>query len=138
MKPAQQIFKQVETLTEEAEKVPLTHLNRGYVALTLDQFTTAIDHFQKVLDMDSGNVVAANNRAICLLYTCDLTRAISSLEEFIFKSPETNLNETLIFNLCTLYDLKSDNSPEKKKHILSLVGKYAPDHFDYSVIKLAN
>lgn len=82
--------------------------------------------------------MAANNKAICHLYTCDLTKAISFLEEVIRKDPEKNLNETLIFNLCTLYDLKSDNSVDKKKSIMALVAKFAPDSFDFSVLKLTS
>ena len=102
----------------------------------MDQYTNAIDHFQAVLDMDSNNIVAANNKSICLLYISDLTRAITTLEDIIKKDPEKNLHETLVFNLCTLYDLKSDGSMEKKKFITSLVAKFATDSFDFSVLKL--
>lgn len=102
----------------------------------MDQFTAAIDHFQAVLDVEPNNIAAANNKSICLLYISDLSRAVSTLEEIIRKDPEKNLHETLVFNLCTLYDLKSDGNLEKKKFITSLVAKYATDSFDFSVLKL--
>lgn len=80
--------------------------------------------------------MAANNKAICLLYTCDLSRAISCLEELISRDPEKHLHEVIVFNLCTMYDLKSDNSHEKKRTLMSLISSYASDTFDYSVLKL--
>ncbi len=112
-------------------------IHSGYLSLSLDQYTNAIDHFQVVLDLDPPNIIAANNKAICLLNTCDLSRAVSSLEDLIRKDPEKNLNETFVFNLCTLYDLKSDNSQEKKKQIMALVAKFGSDSFDFSVLKLS-
>ncbi|PRP73829.1 translation initiation factor IF-2 [Planoprotostelium fungivorum] len=65
-------------------------MNRGYLALASDQFTTAINHFQHVLDIDPLNVVA-NNKSICYLYTCNLAQAITSIEDFILKRPEATL-----------------------------------------------
>ncbi|PRP81926.1 hypothetical protein PROFUN_10634 [Planoprotostelium fungivorum] len=132
-------FKQVESLMEaqgELNRSTTIHMNRGYLALASDQFTTAINHFQHVLDIDPLNVVAANNKSICYLYTCNLAQAITSIEDFILKRPEVNVNETIVSNLCTLYDLKSDNSADRKKSVLSMVAKYAGDDFDFSVIKL--
>lgn len=102
----------------------------------MDQFSIAIEHFQNVLGLDPDNVIAANNRAVCMLYTCDLTRAITSLEELIRRDPEKNLQETVVFNLCTLYDLKAENNTEKKKNIMTLVAKYASDSFDFAALKL--
>lgn len=55
------------------------HICRGYLALALDQYTIAIDHFQAVLELEPSHVIAANNKAVCLLYTCDLTGAIRLL-----------------------------------------------------------
>lgn len=114
----------------------LSNMNRGYLALSLDQFTTAIAHFQAVLDLDPSNLIATNNKAVCLLYTCDLGRAVSCIEDLIIGNPEHALNEVLVFNLCTMYDLKSDNSQEKKKNLMLLISKYASDSFDYSVLKM--
>ncbi len=102
----------------------------------MDQYNAAIDHFQGVLDLDPNNLVAANNKAICLLYKCELSRAIAVLEELIRKDPERNLHETVVFNLCTLYDLKSDTSTDKKRGIMNLVAKFGSDSFDLTVLKL--
>eukprot|EP01117_Protostelium_nocturnum_P003622 TRINITY_DN1489_c0_g2_i1.p1 TRINITY_DN1489_c0_g2~~TRINITY_DN1489_c0_g2_i1.p1 ORF type:complete len:427 (-),score=187.89 TRINITY_DN1489_c0_g2_i1:419-1699(-) len=135
IKTASVVFKQIESLEGEADQ-SIISMNKGFLALALNQFTIAIDHFQQVLVKNPKDVTAANNKAVCLLYTCNLSHAISSLEDFVFRDPENNLNESLVFNLCTLYDLKSENSLEKKKNILALVGKYASDDFDFSFVKL--
>eukprot|EP01116_Phalansterium_solitarium_P022491 TRINITY_DN7445_c2_g1_i1.p2 TRINITY_DN7445_c2_g1~~TRINITY_DN7445_c2_g1_i1.p2 ORF type:complete len:466 (-),score=179.86 TRINITY_DN7445_c2_g1_i1:195-1592(-) len=153
VKVAAAVFKQLETqqppagaesaASESASDVPpeqltcLVNMNRGFLALAMEQYVKAIDAFQAVLDLDPDNVSAANNKAISLLYTCHLTRAISSLEELIRRDPEQNLHETVVFNLCTLYDLKSENSSDKKKAVMALVAKNASDSFDFGVLKIA-
>jgi len=134
VKSASAFFKQVESLISEKE--PLFYMNRGYLALSMDQYTVAIDNFQLALDLDPNNIAACNNKAISLLYTCELGKAITVLEELIKKDPEKNLNETVVFNLCTLYDLKSDSSTEKKRNLMNLVAKFGSDSFDLSVLKL--
>lgn len=106
------------------------------MALSLEQYSVAMKHFNAVLEIEPGNLVATNNKAICYLYTCELAASIATLEELITKAPEKNLNETVVFNLCTLYGLLADQSNEKKKTIMALAAKYASDSFDFSVLKL--
>eukprot|EP01119_Soliformovum_irregulare_P022310 TRINITY_DN7614_c0_g1_i1.p1 TRINITY_DN7614_c0_g1~~TRINITY_DN7614_c0_g1_i1.p1 ORF type:complete len:443 (-),score=102.42 TRINITY_DN7614_c0_g1_i1:39-1367(-) len=128
-------FKAVETLISDPDS-PLVHMNSGYISLASDQFTTAIQHFQAVIEKNPKDLAATNNKAICLLYTCDLSGAIATLEDLIKKDPEESLHEVIVFNLCTLYDLKSDNNADKKKAVMSVAAKFAPDSFDFSVLKL--
>lgn len=92
-------FKQVETtygvFFEEAlqqnqlrnDVLVRIYLNRGYAKFATGQYLPAYEQFQQVLKLDPCNVSAANNRAITLLYTCNLTKAIESLEEFIRTDP---------------------------------------------------
>ncbi len=82
------------------------------------------------------DISAVNNRAITLLYTSNLNKAIETLEEFIHKNPDANLHETLVFNLCTLYELSSDRAAEKKREIWRLILRHASDCFDASLLKL--
>jgi len=113
-----------------------TLMNRGYLSLAQEQYKAAIESFEGVLKIQPQNIAAANNRSVCWLYTCELSKAISSLEEIIQKDPENNLDESLIFNLCTMYDLASDRSADKKKNIMGLVAKFASDSFDFRVLKI--
>jgi len=136
VKAAAAIFEKAESLTPNTSASALVLMNRGFLAFSKDEYTKAIEGFGSVLSIDPTNIQAANNRALCWLYTCNLTMAIKSLEELIFKDPETFLQETLVFNLCTLYDLASEKSIEKKKTLLSLITKYGVDNFDVSFCKL--
>mmetsp|Transcript_339 Transcript_339/g.770 ORF Transcript_339/g.770 Transcript_339/m.770 type:complete len:150 (+) Transcript_339:377-826(+) len=111
-------------------------MNRAYLALSAQQFPVAADYFDRVLQVDPDNLVAANNRAVCWLFTCELGRAIQSLEHVVRRDPARNLNNTLVFNLCTLYDLRSENSVRDKKYLMQLAARYGSDAFDPSVLKL--
>eukprot|EP01112_Ceratiomyxa_fruticulosa_P018012 TRINITY_DN5706_c0_g1_i1.p1 TRINITY_DN5706_c0_g1~~TRINITY_DN5706_c0_g1_i1.p1 ORF type:complete len:532 (-),score=93.83 TRINITY_DN5706_c0_g1_i1:70-1665(-) len=132
------VFKRAESLFPEPEKSVVCLMNRGYLALSLDQFSLAIEHFQSVLEIQPNNIAAANNRAICWLYTTDLSKAIASLEEVFARDPENSIEESLVFNLSTLYDLAADKSAERKKTMMATVSKYAPDSFDFRVMKIMN
>lgn len=136
LRAAQTLFDEVEAKTPNPTQNALTLMNRGYMYLAMDQYNQAIDSFDAVLKVDPRNIAAANNRSICWLYTCDLAKAIGSLEGMIQSDPEHNLDESLIFNLCTLYDLASDRATDKKKNVMALVAKYAPDSFDFRVFKV--
>lgn len=101
-----------------------------------DNFKGALRQFQKVLDQEPTNLAAVNNRAICWLYTCNLQRAIMSLEEVILRDPENSLKEVIVFNLSTLYDLGAEDSQDKKKKLHALISKFASEDFDTSVLRL--
>lgn len=101
-----------------------------------DQYTLAIENFTKVLAIDPSHVVAANNKALCYLYTGDVSKAIDILEEVLFSDPATTLQENIVFNLCTMYDLATDKSFDKRKKILQLVRTHAPDNFSLNSLKL--
>lgn len=66
---------------------------------------------------DSLAAAAANNFAVCALYLRKLKDAITALEAFILDDPAMNLNDAIVFNLCTLYDLSfaPEISTNKKK-----------------------
>lgn len=105
------------------------------MALARDAYEEAVNAFQAVLSLDPNNVVAINNRAICWLYLCQLSRAVQSLEEAIVREPAA-LTETLVFNLCTLYELASERSGDKKREVWRLVLRHAPDSFNTASLKL--
>lgn len=102
------------------------HIARGLVAVAHGKYAEATDCFHAALQLEPNNVVAANNRAVCLLYLCALPHAVLTLEQSLASG---HLQQTVIGNLCTLYDLASDKSSDKKKQLLGLVSKYASDDF---------
>ncbi len=53
-------------------------------------------------------VAAANNKAVCLLFTRNLAGAVALLEERLAARPAQFLEEVFVCNLCTLLDLHSE------------------------------
>jgi len=105
-------------------------LNEGYLLFSRGKTGDASREFACALEIDPDNVVAANNQAICLLHLCQLSKAIELLEDVIRRNPATNLDEVLVYNLCTLYDLEADpTSNEKIAVIRILTERYAGDDF---------
>ncbi|KAJ5067702.1 trafficking protein particle complex subunit 12 [Anaeramoeba ignava] len=94
--------------------------NSGLVQIALGNYRQARDIFQEIYDNDPNNISALNNLALMHFYTCNLEKAIFTLETFIRKDPVQNLQKVIVNNLSGLYDLGCDNSEEKKK-VLSLV-----------------
>ncbi|KAL0480442.1 trafficking protein particle complex subunit 12 [Acrasis kona] len=111
-------------------------LNAGYLKFSMGRYADAIKDFEAVLQLDPFNVQAANNRGICYLYSKDLISAINSIEEFIRRDPTKTLDETIVYNLSTMYDLESENSAVKKKTIMTMIGRYCGDDFPTSAVKL--
>lgn len=68
-----------------------------------------------------------NNMGVCLLYGGKLKDAINLYERAIEINPQKALNESLLINLSTLYELESSKAKSKKLGLLRLVNKYKPD-----------
>lgn len=64
---------------------------------------------------------------VCLLYGGHLKEAISVLESAIANNPMHALHESLILNLCTLYDMESSKGITKKFALLRQISKYSAD-----------
>ncbi|EAL66761.1 hypothetical protein DDB_G0281351 [Dictyostelium discoideum AX4] len=135
----------------------LSLMNHGFYSIASDQYPSAIKYFEDVIQIEPNNIAAINNKCISMLYTCDLGGAITELEGVLQEktspidpSPTTqtttpqkqkyekSIDETLIFNICSLYELASDKSNEKKKSIMGDVAKKAPDNFDFKVFKISS
>ena len=79
---------------------------------------------------------AVNNMAVCALYSGRLKEAITILEDLINSDPCKYLQESILFNLCTLYELESSHAMKKKKRLLLLVNKHRGNGFNASCLKL--
>eukprot|EP00743_Colponemidia_sp_Colp-15_P007590 GILK01008206.1.p1 GENE.GILK01008206.1~~GILK01008206.1.p1 ORF type:complete len:652 (-),score=104.05 GILK01008206.1:114-2036(-) len=133
---ASSIFQSIEQTAHDGALDSVARINRGLLYFALGQFKEALEEFRTQVTVDSTDLVAVNNFALASLYCKELQQAIEFLEQALRKDPVNHLNESLIFNLCTLYDLALQDSAERKKVIQDLVARYGPEDFDASVFRL--
>eukprot|EP00667_Euglena_gracilis_P011741 EG_transcript_12011 len=141
--PADDAFSRVEAIDEsilsESEAAmwqTAQAINRGTLSMAQQQYGRGFEEFASVLAKDPNNIEAANNQAICALYNCHLTEAISILEDLIRRDPKQALTEAVIFNLCSMYDLQSEQGASKKKVLQSVVQRYKGDFFPVKYLRL--
>jgi tetratricopeptide (TPR) repeat protein len=122
----------VEQVEEQEQE-----LNAGLVLVAKGQYSAALVQFDDLLEISpASNLLAANNKAICLLYTGKLKAAIAFLEETIRLDVSRNLQNAIVFNLAMMYDLAAHRAKENKRTLQQLAQRYASDDFDQTVLKL--
>lgn len=82
-------------------------------------------------------VQAINNMAVCSLYLGRLKEALQLLENLVYSDPVRHLQEGILLNLCTLYELESSRALIKKQSLLSLVSQYKGNGFNVACLKLS-
>lgn len=122
-------------------------VDRGLYATAQGNFEEACACFQQASSLDPSNLMVVmysphfplyhlapllmqilNNLAVCLLHDGHMQEAISLLEAAIASEPLENLHESLVLNLCSLYDLQSSKKGIMKKFaLLRQISKYSAD-----------
>ncbi|KAI4469045.1 d-alanyl-d-alanine carboxypeptidase [Holotrichia oblita] len=102
-------------------------VDRGLLAMAQSQFGEAYTYFQQASHLEPSNVMILNNMGVCLLYGGQLKEAIAALESAINLNPVHGLQESLLLNLCTLYDMESSKGRRKKFALLRQLSKYQAD-----------
>lgn len=64
---------------------------------------------------------------VCLLYGGHLKEAIAVLESAVALNPVQALHESVLLNLCTLYDMESSKGRMKKFALLRQISHYQAD-----------
>ncbi|XP_048582397.1 trafficking protein particle complex subunit 12 isoform X2 [Nematostella vectensis] len=137
LEQAESFFKAVDANSSgEPEAQGTVVMNKGFMALAKGSYEDAHKHFVAVTKLDPENSVAINNVAVCLLFLGRLKEALSVLETAIWSNPPRNLNDGLLFNLCTIYELESSWSLQKKHKLLELAAQYKGDGFNASCLKI--
>ncbi len=75
--------------------------------------------------------------AVCSLYQGKLKEALSTLENLVHKDPAKYLQEGVLFNLCTLYELESSRAMHKKQALLDLVSRHKGNGFNTACLKMS-
>lgn len=65
--------------------------------------------------------------AVCFLYTGRMHESIKLYEQAINLDPKKSINEALLLNCSTLYELESNESKKKKIDLLKLVSSNRAD-----------
>ena len=86
----------------DADADEQVRLNRGFLALALGQYPAALGEFSAAHGLAPSSAVAANNVAVCQLYCCRLSDAITTLEQQLKRDPAGS-SATLVANLQNLY-----------------------------------
>lgn len=95
-----------------------TPLSPSTMSLPLYNDQTLVVFLNSIVEVEASMMnVCVNNFAICSLYLRKINDAIIRLEELIQENPNKFMNDALVFNLCTLYDLtcSPDLGTQKKK-----------------------
>ncbi|XP_044263196.1 trafficking protein particle complex subunit 12 [Tribolium madens] len=103
------------------------YVDRGLLAVAQNSFDEAYVCFQQASTLDPTNVMILNNMGVCLLYGGHLKEAIKVLESAIESNPVHALHESLLLNLCTLYDMESSKGRMKKFALLRQISRYQAD-----------
>jgi tetratricopeptide (TPR) repeat protein len=140
---ASRVFEEVERIVGETKNDPsssylkcLIYRNRGMKLVSQKKYLEAIKEFEAALAIDPLDVVSANNKALCSMYSRDLIGSTKVLESILDKAPSLALNESLVLNLCSMYELASVHNHQTKKNLSDWIQKVAPSDFDISCTRL--
>lgn len=97
----------------------------GWLWATLDEGTGLLDS-------------ALNNLSLAMVYSCDVTRGVQTLEGLIKKDPCLYMLDVVVFNLCTLYDLSYDAvaSAKKKRTLQAVAQRFRLEDIDASSFRM--
>eukprot|EP00040_Diaphanoeca_grandis_P024497 m.134692 g.134692 ORF g.134692 m.134692 type:complete len:456 (-) comp29752_c0_seq2:61-1428(-) len=111
-------------------------MDAGMVALCEGDYKNATAHFTQAWEKDHTNTCAGNNMAVCMLYKGLLAEATTSMTS-VLEGLKPALDEILVFNICTLYELQTNAANERKRVFVPLAVEHTHDAFDLKSLKLS-
>jgi len=112
-------------------------MNAALLAGAEGDWPRASELFKGLLVADSGNYIAINNLSVALLSQGKLIEGIEILESALKTSPSTVVvAEPFLFNLSTLYELRSTTAADKKRDLLIEVAKWSGDGLKTACLKM--
>ncbi|CAB0044470.1 unnamed protein product [Trichogramma brassicae] len=125
-----------QTENSQAEKIR-EQVDRGLMAVAQNSFLEALKCFEKASELDPSNIMLKNNISVCLLYTGQLEAAVKLMENVVTLKVPHSLQEVILLNLCTLYELHTTHSKQSKLHLLRQINKYNGDSTNIQCLKLS-
>ncbi|KAF5747376.1 trafficking protein particle complex subunit 12 [Tripterygium wilfordii] len=139
-------FSKIEAMLNEEEKsneslneVELKNLvnrNKALMYLVGKDYVSAVRQYEECIERDHTDVVAINNKALCLMYLRDLSDSVKVLENALERLPTVALNENVVVNLCSMYELAYVNHSDIKRTLSNWIARVAPDDFDTSCTRI--
>lgn len=134
-------FEHVEAMRSEvnSNNLKFENLVRRNTALGYileKDYPSAVRKYEECIETDPRDMVAINNKALCLMYSRDLSDSIKVLEGALERVPTATLNEMVVVNLCSMYELAYVNNGEIKKSLNTWIARVAPDDFDSSCTRI--
>ncbi|KAL0726332.1 hypothetical protein Bca4012_022425 [Brassica carinata] len=136
---AKATFNRVEKMLNEEGKRSNENLvgrNKALVHVVAKDYAAAVREYEECIERDNSDVVAVNNKALCLMYLRDLSDAIKVMESALERVPTVALNESLVVNLCSMYELAYVNHTDAKRTLSTWITRVAPDDFDSSCTRI--
>lgn len=134
---ARRAFCTADSLDDSTDE--LRHVHRALTLSTLGEHVRALAENDIAIRAQGGygggsrhiRVLAHCNASICLMQLGRLSDAIKRLQDCLREDPETALDEGLVFNLCTMYDLAyPDEAAEKKTVLNGVAARYGRQGFN--------
>ncbi|KAL4259902.1 Trafficking protein particle complex subunit 12 [Pleurotus pulmonarius] len=115
----------------------LKDMNKALLASANGEWDAVSNTLKKALSEDKENFAAVNNLAVALLSEGKLKEGIEVLETAMKASPSAVVvAEPFLFNLSTLYELRSGNALDKKRELLLEVAKWSGDGLKTACLKM--
>lgn len=112
-------------------------VDRGLISVSQNAFQEALSFFEKAAELDPSNIMLLNNIAVCLLYTGKLEAAVEVMDKMVtVQNPVRSLQEAVLLNMCTLYELHTTHSKQSKLHLLRQLNRYNGDSTNIQCLKL--
>ncbi len=111
-------------------------LDMAFLSMANNDYQSALSTLQKASELFPSDPVVVNNMSVCHLYLGHLQDGLRCLEQRLAAEPETMMQETMLLNLATIYELESSYAGQKKRALLDLVGQYKGDSISTACLKL--
>ncbi|KAA1470247.1 hypothetical protein DENSPDRAFT_774116 [Dentipellis sp. KUC8613] len=112
-------------------------MNAALVASARGEWATVGEILKKLVEEDPENFAAVNNLSVALLSQGSLKEGTAVLEAALQASPSTlAMAEPFLFNLSTLYELRSAVAADKKRDLLIQVAQWSGDGLRTTCLKM--